>query len=119
MQRLTGEGQEVELIRHIFLERLPVEYHNILAAGGAETSIEKLATIADNIADLTSHNTFSISNMRTPELADSMDKILEELRKLEVWMAQVERRLDMRSKSPSQGRGRDKGSRKAPMRRLH
>ena len=86
LQRLAGEDKEDGLIRHIFFQRLPAEYHNILAALGAETPIEKFPNIADNIADLTSHSTVASSNERTPELADSMDKILQGLRKLDVWV---------------------------------
>ena len=78
-----------------------------------------MASIGDTIANLTSHRTAAISNVRTPELTDSMDKILEVLRKLEVRMAKVERRQNKRSTSHSQNRGRDKGSSKAPMSRLH
>ena len=57
-----------------------------------EAHLENLANIADNIVDLTtSHRTVSISNLRIPELADSIDKIHEGLRKLEVRMAQIKR----------------------------
>ena len=79
------------------MERLPAEYRNVLAVVGPEAPIEKLANITDNIADLTSHSTASISNVRTSELADLMDKVLEGLRRLEVRMAPVEGRLDTAS----------------------
>ena len=85
LQRLAAEGQKDELICHTFLER-------------------HLANIADNIADLTSHSIIVILNVRTPELADSMDKILG-LRKLEVRTTQVEKQLDKRRTSHSQSRG--------------
>ena len=48
-----------------------------------------------------------------------MDKVLEGLRRLEVRMAQVEGRLDKRSTSRTQSRGRARGSSNAPLCRLH
>ena len=83
MQQLAGEGHEDGLICHIFLECLPAEYHYILAVIGVEAPIEKLATLADNIADPTSHRMVLISSKYILELANSM----EGLKSLEVQMA--------------------------------
>ena len=75
LQQLAGESHEDGLIHHIFPERLPTEYRNVLVAVSPEVPVEKLANLADNIADLTSHSTASTSNVRTSELVDSMDKV--------------------------------------------
>ena len=119
LQQLAGENHEDGLIHHIFLERLPAEYRNILAAVAPEALIEKLTNIADNIADLNSLSTASISNVRTSELTDSVDKILEGLRKLEGRMAQVEGNLDKRITSRTQSRDRARGSNNAFLCHLH
>ena len=109
LQQLAGENHEDRLIHYIFLEHLPAEYHNFLAAVDLEAPIEKLANIADNIAHLTLHSTASISKVQTSELADSLDKFLEGFRRLEVCMVQVEGCLDKRSISCSKGRGQARG----------
>ena len=49
---ITGENHEDGLICHIFLERFPAEYRNVLPAVGPKAPVKKL-TITDNrIADV-------------------------------------------------------------------
>ena len=66
-----------------------------------------------------SHSIALILNIQTSELAGSMDKVQEGLRRLEVCMALVEGNLDKRSTSCKQSRGQARGSSKAPLCHLH
>ena len=45
-------GNQEDIVCHIFLQHFPAEYHNILVA-----KVEKLSTMADNMADLASQST--------------------------------------------------------------
>lgn len=66
LKRLTGEGNEDSIVRHIFLHRFQIAYHAVLAAVGEDAPIEKLSKIADTVANLTSGATASISAVQTP-----------------------------------------------------
>lgn len=65
LQHLTGEGNEDDIICNIFLQHLPSAYPADLAAVGEDAPIEKLAKIADNVTDLTSGCTASVSSVQT------------------------------------------------------
>lgn len=118
LQHLAGESNEDGIIRHIFLQRLPPAYHAVLAAVGEDAPVEKLAEIADNVADLTSGCTAPVSAVQTQE-ADPLAKLLEGQRRLEARMEDLERRLQKVSIPRSQSRGRVRTVSKEPMCYLH
>ncbi|CAE1275403.1 unnamed protein product [Acanthosepion pharaonis] len=76
LQHLAGESNEDGIICHIFLQRLPPAYHAVLAAVGEDAPVEKLAEIADNVADLTSGCTAPVSAVQTQE-PDPLARLLE------------------------------------------
>ncbi|CAE1258975.1 unnamed protein product [Acanthosepion pharaonis] len=92
LQHLAGESNEDGIIRHIFLQRFPPVYHAVLAAVGEDAPVEKLAEIADNVADLTSGCTAPVSAVQTQE-PDPLARLLEGQRRLEARMEDLERRL--------------------------
>ncbi|CAE1313408.1 unnamed protein product [Acanthosepion pharaonis] len=92
LQHLAGEGNEDGIIRHIFLQHLPSAYHAVLATVGKDASVEKLAKIVDNVADLTSGCTAPVSAIQTEE-PDPLARLLEAQRRLEARMEDLERRL--------------------------
>ncbi|CAE1140783.1 unnamed protein product [Acanthosepion pharaonis] len=114
LQHLAGESNEDGIIRHIFLQRLPPAYHAVLAAVGEDAPVEKLAEIADNVADLTSGCTAPVSAVQTQE-PDPLARLLEGQRRLEARMEDLERRLQKVSIHRSQSRGRVKAVSKDPM----
>ncbi|CAE1296072.1 unnamed protein product [Acanthosepion pharaonis] len=118
LQHLAGESNEDGIIRHIFLQRLPSAYHAVLAAVGEDAPVEKLAEIADNIADLTSGCTAPVSAVQTQE-PDPLAKLLEGQRRLEAKMEDLERRLQKVSILRSQSTGRVRTVSKEPMCYLH
>lgn len=81
LQHLAGEGNEDDIIRHIFLQHLPSAYNTVLAVVGEDAPIEKLAKIADNVADLTSGCPAPVSAVQTQE-PDSLARLLEGQRRL-------------------------------------
>ncbi|CAE1267091.1 unnamed protein product [Acanthosepion pharaonis] len=92
LQHLAGEGNEDGIMRHIFLQRLPSDYHAVLAAVGEDAPVEKLTKIADNVGDLTSGCTAPVFAVQTQE-PDPLARLLEGQRRLEARMEDLERRL--------------------------
>ncbi|CAE1264217.1 unnamed protein product [Acanthosepion pharaonis] len=119
LQHLAGESNEDGIIRHIFLQRLPPAYHAVLAAVGEDAPVEKLAEIADNVADLTSGCTAPVSAVQTQE-PDPLARLLEGQRRLEARMEDLERDGCRRlAFTAPQSRGRVKAVSKDPMCYLH
>ncbi|CAE1311552.1 unnamed protein product [Acanthosepion pharaonis] len=116
LSQLLHKGQLAS--RRNFYVRLPSAYHAVLAAVGEDAPVEKLAEIADNVADLTSGCTAPVSAVQTQE-PDPLAKLLERQRRLEAMMEDLERRLQKVSILRSQSRGRVRTVSKEPMCYLH
>ncbi|CAE1171431.1 unnamed protein product [Acanthosepion pharaonis] len=70
-EQLGDSKPSIELEKH-----LPSVYHAVLVAVGEDAPVEKLAKIADNVADLTSRCTAPVSAVQTQE-PDPLARLLE------------------------------------------
>lgn len=105
MIRLGGTSVPRELVRTLWLQRLPVQTQTILAT--SKDSLDDLAKMADQISEIEQTKTYAISSSSNDNLADMIRKLSVEVTELRGRLERTHRR----DHSPSRSRSRSRNAR--------
>lgn len=116
LKRLTGTTFSADLIRHIFLRALPERIQATLAVT-SETDVDKLATLADQIAEVyeSSLSQTSAAHLSPSKVTDSqnivepMERLQEAVQQLSLEVSELKAQ-HRRARSSSRTRGRSRSS---------
>lgn len=86
LQKLAEGTMDNNIVKHIFLQRIPTEYKVVIAAQDESMPVERVAEIADHIADIMSTRSSTVAGVQTSEKDELLSKLMEGQTRLEARM---------------------------------